>query len=561
MSTTAYKYALRTPLNWGDDCEEQMRLANEFWNTLVTIEHQNAEERRAIINEPQELVDLNAEILRLQEIVTILVEEKKKLNKAARKNAKTPDIDGRIKTYKAQLKPLYEAAKVARKASVEQNKPLLDELSKVRFEKIKLARQEIAAKGLWWGNYNATADSFNVAVSRSYKDGGVLKIKKFRGEGRLTNQIQGGVSVEDLLAGRNTQVQMIEERWEYKGAGQVRPQEKQRYHLKICAYANGRDKRMLKFPIVYHRPLPEDAIVKMVAVKRIKEFDRWKWFVVFTLDIEDTEERKCGYDVATVNFGWRKTEEGIRIATVLRNGHIDYVLYPEHIWRGQMAGEYNRGVMDKATNEQVAWLRQIPLERAPEQIQEIITTILGYKRVTGGHFEWLREKWRIGASHWQPEFLKELESFCADWRLYSRTAAAGRQWVEDARQYFYRAEVRRLLEGVGTVVVNAHNMSATAKKELSTLPREVQHQRFLTAPSEFRAALAEYARKVGMEVVVDEAAHDVCACHGAPFVDQDRQALMWDCPVDGRELDQDCNYVHLMLQRYSEEREEACVDA
>jgi hypothetical protein len=550
MAVFAYKYALREPLNWGDDCLNQMKLANELWNALVGVEHHHTEARHSIINDPPELARLNDEIKLLQEQVAALVEEKKQRNKVARKKTDTAILDARVRELKARLKPLYEEAKTARKASVIANKALLDARTAERYAEVKQARQAAASDGLWWGNYNAVMASFDAAVSRTYKEGGELRTKRFNGEGRLANQIQDGISVEDLLDGKCTRIRLVDEPWDHKGKGQQVRQDKQRYHLEFCAYANGRQKRMVRFPIVFHRPLPEKALIKQVTVKRIREFDRWKWFVVFTIDTQEKVQLPtyCR-DEAVVNFGWRKTEDGIRIATVLRNGHIDYILYPHHLYEGQLAGEHNHGEMDAATNRQVAWLKQLPLKRAPEHLQEIVSTILGYKRVGGGQFEWLRRTWEIEARHWQPELLKELQAYGADWRLYSRTAAAQRRWVDDARLYFYRSEVRRLFQGVGRVVVNAHDMSATAERESSTLPREVQHQRFLTAPSVLRGALVEYMTKIGMVKVVDETAHDVCACHGLPFVRPDRQKLNWDCPVDGRVLDQDDNFCHIMFQR------------
>ena len=562
--TRAYKYACREPLNWGPDCEGQLKLSTKFWNTLVEIEHKFSAARRVIINHPPELTSLNEEIKELQDQIEALFEEKKKLNKAARKNAITPDLDRKIKALKSQLRPLFASAKVLRKQSVVDNKPLLDEQDALRFNEIKSARQQIAAEGLWWGNYNTVLESFNTAVAKSYKDNAILHTKYFNGEGRLTNQIQGGVSVETVLLGENTRVKFINEPWEYEGKGQVKPQPKQRYHLDFCAYADGRNKRMVRLPIVYHRELPEGATIKMVALKRTKQYDRWKWFVVFTLIMEvDETTIPRGNGVAVVNFGWRKTDDGVRIATILRNGRIDYVIYPDRIWSCQLAGERNRGTMDDATNKMVGWLKQLPLEQAPENIQNLVATMRGFRRIRGGHFEWLRKTWEVDARLWQPELLKELQNFGYDWRLYSRNDAAGRVWARNAREAYYQMEVRRLFEGVGTIVLNGHDMSETAntKKSKSSLPREVRHQRCITAPSVFRMVLMKYAKKYLIDTIVDDGKHDVCACHGEPFVDHDRRDLFWSCPVHGGELDQDDNFVRLMLRRYEAREEKELVDS
>ena len=553
MTIIAYKYALREPLNWGEDCTKQLRLANEFWNELVQIEENHKTATRAIINQPSELTDLNERIAVLRAEVDAWYEEKKERNRKARKKTDTSDLDTQIKAHKAELKPLYEQAKEARTQSIVDSKPLLDAQTEIRFAVIKQARQDAAAKGLWWCNYNATVESFKAAVSRTYKEGGQLRSKHFNGEGRLTNQIQKGMTVEELFSGDKSQVQMVSEPWRYKGAGEnFKFSMKKSYHIEICAFTQDRVARTVKFPIVYHRPLPQNAIIKMVTVKRQKRFDRWQWFVVFTLDTrEDIVLPSYCTDTAVVNFGWRKTEDGIRIATVLRGGCINHVIYPDRIYNKQLNGEVKRGEMDDLTNQQIAWLKQLQLEWMPENLRDVVSTILSYKKITGGHFEWIRRVWATEASlrtDRQVTF-KELEEYCAEWRLYSRNAAAWRQHIDDARLYFYRDEVRRLFQGCGRIVVNGHDMSATAMREHSTLPKEVQHQRVLTAPSVFRGTLLEYAKKIGMKVVEDKLKHDTCACHGLPFIGHDRQKLYWPCPVDGRDLDQDDNFCYIMYQR------------
>ena len=571
MAMIAYKYALRnpeplsdtTPLGWGNDCENQLKLQHEFWNDMVVIDQKYIQLKRNTINEPQILIDLNERIKTFQERLETLIEGLKQLNKTTKRRVKVPEIDDEIKYIKGQLKTLYEQAKEARKLSIEENKPILVRLNEDRYAELANARRAIAEKGLWWGNYNATWSSFNVAVSRVYKEGGELQIKtNFNGEGRLTNQIQsGGIHVNKLIAGRHSQVKFVDEPWNYKGKGQKVRQARQQYHMDFCAYTDPvtKEKRMVRFPLVYHRPLP-DGIVKQVVVKRIREFDRWKWFVVFTLEVPD-QSRVPGHGIATVNLGWRKTDEGIRIATVLREGRIDYVLYPHYLYHAQLKMEKRRGEMDDTTNKQKDWLSNLPIEDAPGNIQHIVKTMLQMERVRGGHFEWLRRSWYDAESNsWEPGYLEELEVYCDVWRLYSRTAAARRQWVADARQYYYRAEVRRLFAGVDTIVMNAHDMSKTAKKSPTSLPREVQHTRFLTAPSIFREALNEYIRKVKINVLHDEQPHDVCACHGAPFVNINRQNLMWNCSISGHEIDQDNNFVRILLQRYSpieDDKEEA----
>ena len=48
FTTLAYRYALLRPLDWGEDCDAELRRANTLWNKLVEIERSHRDQVREI---------------------------------------------------------------------------------------------------------------------------------------------------------------------------------------------------------------------------------------------------------------------------------------------------------------------------------------------------------------------------------------------------------------------------------------------------------------------------------------------------------------------------------
>lgn len=540
MTAMVFKYGLAQPLDWGADCDAQLMRANQLWNKLVEVEHGYIEEIRAALHEDATVAGIAADIDELNTRISGLKTQRAQARQQARKGVHTPKTDEAIKDLVQELRRLYTAYKAAKRISAADNQARFKQIVAARFETVKKVRQEAAANGLWWGNYNAVLDSFETAAVRARKTGAELHFRRYDGQGRLTNQIQGGLTVADLFAGKHSQVQMV--------VANPQANERLRYHLVVTAFAEQRVKRMVRFPIIFHRPLPEHASIRSVAVHHRKEFDLDKWYVTFNITVADEAPQPTGA-LAVINFGWRKVDDSVRVATVLRNGAIDHVLVPPRLLAGQEAGERNRSRMDGAINDMGAWLTRLDVQRANPATQDVVAKLRAFKRLRGNHFEWLRKTWEMDSPGWNKEMLTELQEFGRKWRRFSRDDAAGRQWVKDARQHHYRLEIRRIIGDASVVLMNEHDMSDTARRE-SDLPLPARRLRVLTAPSLLRNALVEYAQRAGIRIVIDTQPHHACACHEQPFVEPDRSKLMWTCPVTHLGLDQDEDHCRGMLRRF-----------
>jgi hypothetical protein len=257
----ALNYGLLAPLNWGRDVDDELYRMNALWNKCVEIERANRERYLQIVAEAPAMADLQKVISALQDEREQLIRERNRRRALTRSKAKadTADITDRLAQIKIMLTPLYEHAKAVAAAAREEQKPLLDALEAERKAAVKLARQQ---SGCYWPNYNAVLDSYANARQKAIKDRGELRFRSFRHDGRLVNQIQGGMTTEDLFGCKHSQagIRITDDGGECtKGM------------LYVTAYT-GRDsdgrhtRRTVEFPIILHRPIPPDATIKSVAV-------------------------------------------------------------------------------------------------------------------------------------------------------------------------------------------------------------------------------------------------------------------------------------------------------
>jgi len=181
------QYVLAPPLDWDDDCERELRLQNDLWNKLVEIEraHRQAFIAELAVNEALDELDA-------------LKKERTGRRNANRKKGDTEDLDVAIRAARDHVKRCSQSAKQARRAARDKLKPKIEALNAARFATVKAARN---ASGLWWGNYNAVCASNEHARNAALKRSGELHFRPYHGEGRITNQIQGGITVAELYAG------------------------------------------------------------------------------------------------------------------------------------------------------------------------------------------------------------------------------------------------------------------------------------------------------------------------------------------------------------------------
>ena len=514
----AWQYGLLPPLSdgeyaWAADCEYQMERQIDLWNRLVAIEQQRrAAERSALTAGNLELTVLWDEFDR------VLTE----LEALPRREQRRVELSRRRHELWVGLKPLQKAA---REAHGDELRHIADE----RYAAVTAARN---ASGLWWGNYNAVCASFDVALGR-LEPGDRLRPRRWYGAGRLTNQIQGGITAAVLQQRGHVQVSIEPMPPGHpalrRGAGanrRARREDGWVRQLKLLVatvYSAGRGtRRLAAWPLVLHRDFPPAAVVKSVAIHRRRinragplegtrgnPFD-WRWTVTFSCEVDEIAPSPsllaCGIDI-----GWRKLESGIRVATIASDAGPNGVAI-EHITVDQ------------------DWLDR----------RAALAELFGAARVLGD----------------RPDKTGDEER---QWRRMRARYAHGIDQINAERREDYRRLAKRIARSYGHIIIDATGSARLARRKRAedegqdAAPESnpwARRQRSWCAPASLIAEIERAARSHGCAVELAQGKSTVrCALcgHANSYSAAERQQLILQCAGCGLAWDQDENAARNLL--------------
>ena len=547
------RYQLRKPTGWTADCEDQLRKQNQFWNRLVEIDHQFRSRYRGLLSENPEVAAAEATLKLLRDQRTGLIAERRQRRRAARANIDSSEINARLADLKPEIAMASAAVKIAKTAAKEGLHEALMALSDEHYEAAKKARQDANADGLWWGNANAVFRSYQSARGRAMRDGTELKFHAYRGEGRITNQIQnGGMTVQDLFEGRHPQVQVTPAR---NGSD-----------LSATVYARGRaERKNVTWPMRMSRPIPDDAQIKEVVVTRKKIASHYRHAVIFTATREGVEPLppSNGPSIA-IDLGWRRLTEGLRVGTVLAEGdnQPNYVICPEKTLTDIERCESLRKRRDELRNAVLLWLTDVDWDNAPDPLRDLGKSLRLSPASAAGRIARLAILWRD--YDWQ----SEERARCEEWRRADK-----RMWEEEAnlrdkalyrRTDTYRKAAKAIAERAGVIILKEFNIAETARKETKSgdetdQVKAMRRYRTLAAPGDLRRWIVVQAEKRGVPIHYHEGPsnipHHVCGTahtlHGP--------ASRHYCPRCSTYYDVDENACRNMLRQFIASNGEAKV--
>ncbi len=300
----------------------QLALQNRFWNALVEIDNASNEAyQRAIVESDTELSTIKTDIEKKVAELEKTRSDIKAIRQRTRSATESTVLKLSAADFKTELKDLRAKAKALREKARVEIKPKLDEIEAARREAVKAKRQEFAGMGLYWGNYNAVVDSYNRARSAMMKKRAAgkssqLNFHRFTGEGRLTVQIMNGMSVSDLFSAGSQQLQIDPvpaKAWD-ESAPRSERRRLCRATGRLRVGSEERDPVWLEFQVVIHRPIPELARIKMAQVSRWKVGNHWRYRLNITVDEPDMRESGTSAKAIGIDTGWRKFDNGIRVA-------------------------------------------------------------------------------------------------------------------------------------------------------------------------------------------------------------------------------------------------------
>jgi hypothetical protein len=585
------QYRLLDPLNWGDDCEDELRRMTALWNRLVEIDRESRARYRAATADDPEVKALRQQYDTLTAAIDGLIAERKAERAKARKRVPTPELDDRIAALKTERRPVVQGLAAATKQARVGAKGKLDAVEEERREAVKLARQ---TSRLYWGNYNAVCDSYERGRKLALSRGGEMQFRRHTGEGRLVNQIQGGMSIETLLNSAHSQVRLAPQETPRRlrngkpaTSGRPRPGIAW-YFLTATAYRTGRrdaDNRTVTWPLIMDRPLPEDGAIKSVVVSRRRIEAHWHWSVSFTCTRPAAAISAPAGRITAVDLGWRKTKEGLRVATVMQEGGngVTHVMLPHRIIEGLTRCDRIRGhrdrtllmldpgidavrfVADPGYRDTVvpaaadpaatarAFLAALPWEELPEALQAY-AKLRHAPKIVPAQLARLAIAWREHSELRTNEFAR-LEA----WRKRDKHLwlyeANGRDQAAGHRLDLYRKAALDIVAGASVLILEDFDLAKAAQIKDDRdhpLQQAARRQRVMAGVHLLRDWLIKQAKKRGVPVEWHEGVSTWrCSTCGRRLAPRNPALLDQQCPhCSSHAFDQDAEACRNMLAAY-----------
>ena len=585
MSNLVYRYGLLAPTVNADLVDAQMRAAHTYRNRLTEIERERRGRLRAIDTGHAELCALHVEVTRTREAldaaVSVVIAERKRATSAdlaerrktdpnAKPRAKRPDTP----EQRERIRAAREAARVARNAWMGRRAEVLSDTVATadRDQANALAHDDrIVARaqcGVYWGTYQLVEDADNAARKAPLWDGDQPSDPRFlgwRGEGAVSVQIVGGLSLDALRDAGSTQVRVDESPdmdLGHRMGTSRRRQLRRRCVLWLRVGSDAaRNPVWAQWPMVLHRPLPDGAQIQRVTVHVRRIGPRDEWYATFTLRVAPPVPSPLPGAVA-VDVGWRLRPDGqIRVAAVCSDsGEVYEIILPQEIVSGLARADSLRATRDKNLNAArdalvAQWLANC-IDGLPAEWRERIETLAQWRSAArfAGLAIWWRDHRLVGddTAFDALEVWRRQDKHLWLWETSQRTGTLRR------RKDCYRVIAAKLADRFGALVLEkdaglktfARHAPVESETPENTTARS---NRVLAAVSELRECLRNAFTRRGGNVVELPAEHTTTTCSvcGLTAAFDAAGSVQHTC-ANGHRWDQDANAARNLLARWRE---------
>lgn len=559
MAIKVFKFGLLDPVDgWGDAVLDILYKRNHLWNNLVSLERRYREDyRQLIMASNSELAIAQARIDAIQLELESLGPSRRKKNAMAGENISADSQD--VSLRKALLEEsaiLRESTKKLRQLAKVEIKPRAIELENSRFHAVKRLVKE---SGLWWCNSNDVVQSYEIGRSRAMRENGQLNFRAFDGTGKFEVRQSGGFQVENVLAGKCTYAKIIEV--SDTGALQVSARSarsRARHDLVMAVEATPtenepRKRRMVTWPIIMHRDLPTDGLIKYVDVLRKRVGSRFVWSCSITLEV-DAEAAplplsthfpcaSCGIDL-----GFRQFNSELRVATLADcDGKFKHYMLDV---KALNHADKIESTLDSAAYDVWSKLRPIisELSSYPENLRERLIGMLksGAKAPTRSmrtlHNKLLEDPSLI------PDALPILEAWLGETRLLFKEMYDLRAKALNRRRDQYRKIAREVASTYALVRISDMSLKDMSKTQRddgtsSRLVPMARKNRFRSALSELTLFIKQACEKSGSTFEKIKSSYMTRCCNTCGHINSvdDGTLIMITCDACGEIADRDQN--------------------
>lgn len=603
-----------------DAVVEQMRLAHKYRNTLVALElARRAASEETIRRLSPEYAELAAVYDAAHAEVEAAFAELKAMRAKTRTRCEpTTEIAARIanaKTARSEAAAAMKAAKAAAYKLLKEHQAELrskadalipqggtpatrKKLATAEFLRLAEAagidagqaaneRDKKSARancGCYWGTYLPIEDA-----CKDFGKGAPPRFERWDECRAIAVQLQGGLSVSDALACKDTRLQIVQspelqERLATKGKARF----KTAHGIMRIRYDSDENAKPLwaEVPVVWHRPLPHNGNIKWAFLHRDKVGDAFRWSV--RIVVEEPELVASPHSnpgsIAAIHPGWRMLPNGgLRVAVIVgSDGQTREVTLPAWRLSDDAKVAELQSIRDTLFNAFLPVFADfIDANRSslPEWLLAETETIRQWQSIE--RLRKLLRKWRDDPSskpHWilPPDGLSSKQEHL--WH-HDRTTINPASWLhqelhllewqenlrlqlQDQRKNDYRHLAKELAEQYEFIAISDVDWSELAKREgpLDDVTQTNTHRRMARLASP--GIMLQFVKERFAGRIINVPAKNItAACHICGHVDEfDRRELTHECSNCKTEWDQDINGARNQLARAIETRSQTTVE-
>ena len=538
--------------------EDQLWYSHRYANTLIELKNEQRETMRATRRAQPKAAPLFAEIDQLNAEIDKIYAEIRAIKDGTPVLEARPKWEPLGKVVKSLKKKLIK--KYSEVSKLTASNPAVKAADKEAYETYWARLKEARAATLtYWGTYTAREK----AAKERFKAGlGPIKFKRYERNGLLTMQLQGGLSVAEMFSGQDLRVQIDpipDEVWS-RGRNQRRKGCRTHVRMRVGSrnakgeIARGHTPIWIELPLLLHRQLPEDGVVKWAHVKRERHGHKFKYELLLVIEAQSfkpaVSPAPAGKGTIGVDLGWRyQDDKAIRVAywadSFGQHGAVDLDAY--------MIGGFDvvRGLKKSRSERQVKIQSDLDaFFRGARKLPDALKEASAHLRLWGApkRFYKLLNVWRENRIKGDEDFFAALEAWdqkdrhLDDWqanqarRNKNRRADQYRKlthlWASTyAHVVFEDVDLTRLARGPKTESGNP----STGRTARDAMKR--------AAPGHLRLLAKEMCDKFGREFVKVPAAFTSRDCffcgHSEPW--EDRSEEVHRCAGCGRAYDRDHN--------------------
>lgn len=547
-----YRFGLASPIEGGDEVRRQMRLAHEYRNKLVEIERARRAELRQAISGYGDIAALEAAVATADAALMAIVKKQKAARARDRSFKADAAFKGELSAARAAKREAVVKLREARSA-IRGSAELSASKSEIEFRYAEKRRQARAACGVYWGTYLLIESADEAARKAPLYDGAEPNDPKFvrwTGEGMIGVQVQGGALLRDahrLLA--------IDLAMPPPGADPRSKRSARRQYVTLAFRIGSTERKepvWARFPMVQHRPVPDDAIVKMATVSLRRIGPREEWSVNITVELPVAAQRRCEDtdSKVAVDIGWRLVDGGLRVAAWRgSDGDHGFLVLPQGDVHARLRKvEDLRSIRDKSFNAARDAL-SLALSRTTVELPEWMkqeTRTLGQWR-SAGRLAALIKRWRSRRFEGDAEMYGAAEAWrYQDHHLWEWQTSLHAKTLRHRRDV-YRTFAARLAKRYGRLIVEDFDLRDVARRSQGEGENETaRYSRQVASTSELRLALVNAFRGYHDSV---PAQNTTKTCHACGSVEEWDQAadVVHTCASCGTTWDQDDNAARNLL--------------